>query len=64
MSESGYYRYLKNLGKPDKDEVLLTAIQTIIDESVFDDNYGVHRMRMVLAIREQKVGMRKLRRTC
>ena len=44
VSESGYYRYLKNLGKPDKDAVLSAAIQTIIDESVFNDNYGILRM--------------------
>ncbi|ASS38328.1 IS3 family transposase [Mogibacterium pumilum] len=62
VSESGYYRYLKNLGKPDKDAVLSAAIQTIIDESVFNDNYGVPRMQMVLALRGQKVGIRKLRR--
>ena len=62
VSESGYYRYLKNLGKPDKDAVLSAAIQTIIDESVFNDNYGVPRMQMALALRGQKVGIRKLRR--
>ena len=62
MSESGYYRYLKNLGKPDKDAVLSVAIQTIIDEFVFNDNYGVLRMQMSLALRGQKVDMRKLRR--
>ncbi len=64
VSESGYHRYLNNLGKPDKDTVLSAAIQSIIDESVFNDNYGVPRMRMALALREQNVGMRKLRRTC
>ena len=62
VSESGYYRYLKNLGKPDKDVVLSASIQTIIDESVFNDNYGVPHMQMALALRGQKVGMRKLRR--
>ena len=63
VSESGYYRYLKNLGKPDKDAVLSAAIQTIIDESVFNDNYGVPRMQMALALRGQKVGMNKFRRS-
>ncbi len=61
VSESGYYRYLKNLGKPDKDAVLSAAIQAIIDESVFNDNYGVPRMQMALVLRGQKVGMRRLR---
>ena len=62
VSESGYCRYLKNLDKPDKDAVLSVAIQTIIDESVFNDNYGVPRMQIALVLRGQKVGMRKLRR--
>lgn len=30
VSESGYYRYLKNLGKPDKDAVPSAAIQTLL----------------------------------
>lgn len=62
VSESGYYMYLKNLGNPDRDAVLSAAIQSIIDESVFNGNYGVFRMKMILALRRQKVGMRKLRR--
>ena len=62
MSESGYYRYLKNLGKPDNDTVLSAAILTIIDQSVFNDNYGVFRMQMAIALRVQKVDKRKLRR--
>ena len=62
VSESGYYRYLKNLVKPDKDAVLSAAIQTIINESVFNGNYGVLRMQMALVLRGQKVGIRKLRR--
>ena len=62
VSESGYYRYLKNLGKPDKDAVLSAVIQQIIDESEFNDNYGVPRMQMALALRGHKVGIRKLKR--
>ena len=34
----------------------------IIDKSVFNDNYGVPRMQMALALKGQKVGIRKLRR--
>ena len=60
VSESGYYRYLKNLGKPDRDAVLSAAIQKILDESEFNDNYGIPRMQM--ALRGHKVGIRKLRR--
>ena len=44
-----------------KDAVLSEVIQNIIDESVFNDNYGVPRMQMALALRWQKVGIRKLR---
>ena len=62
VSESGYYRYLRNLGKPDKDAVLSAAIQKIIDESEFNDNYGVPRMQLALALRGHKVGIRKLKR--
>ena len=54
VSESGYYMYLKNLGKPDKDAVLSAAIKSIIDESVFNDNYGVPCMHMALAQRGQR----------
>ena len=62
VSESGYYRYLKNLGKPDKDAVLSAAIQQIIDESEFNDNYGVPRMQLALDLRGHRVGTRKLKR--
>ena len=44
VSESGYYKYLRNLGRPDKDAVLSAAIQKILDEFEFNDNYGVPRM--------------------
>lgn len=62
VSESGYYRYLKNLGKPDKDAILSAAIQKVLDESEFNDNYGVPRMQMALALRGIKVGLRRLKR--
>ena len=62
VSESGYYRYLKNLGKPDKDAVLSAAITDILAESEFNDNYGVPRMQMALALKGHKAGLRKLKR--
>ena len=62
VSESGYYKYLRNLGKPDKDAVLSAAIQKILDESEFNDNYGVPRMQMALALNGHKVGTRRLKR--
>ena len=62
VSESGYYRYLKSINRPGKDEVLSAAIQRIIDESEFNDNYGVPRMQMALSLRGINVGIRKLKR--
>ena len=62
VSESGYYKYLRNLGRPDKDAVLSAAIQKILDESEFNDNYGVPRMQMALALNGHKVGTRRLKR--
>lgn len=43
VSESGYYRYLKNLSKPSKDALLSAAIDRIMNESDYNDNYGVER---------------------
>ena len=48
VSESGYYKYVKNLGRPDRDAVLSAAIMEILDESSFNDNYGVPRMKLAL----------------
>lgn len=48
VSEAGYYKYIKNLDKPGKDAVLSAAIMEIIDESPFNDNYGVPRMKIAL----------------
>ena len=62
VSESGYYKHLRNLGKPDKDAVLSAAIQKILDESEFNDNYGVPRMQIALALNGHKVGTRRLKR--
>ena len=62
VSESGYYRYLKNLGKPDKDAVLSAAIMDVIAESEFNDNYGVPRMQLALFHRGYEVGTRRLKR--
>ena len=62
VSESGYYRYIKNLNRPDKDAVLSAAIQQFIDESEFNDNYGVPRMQIALSLGGHKVGIRRLKR--
>lgn len=39
-----------------------TAKQTVVDESVFNNNFGVPSMQMSLALIEQKIGIRELRR--
>lgn len=49
ISESGYYRWLRNRDKPTARELLSVAIQTIIDAHPDNDNYGVNRMRTALA---------------
>ena len=48
ISESGYYRWLKNKEKPKARELLSVAIQAVLDEHPDNDNYGVDRMRTAL----------------
>ena len=62
VSEAGYYKYIKNLDKPDKDTVLSAAIMEIIGEVSFNDNYGVPRMKIALFNKGLKVGTRRLTR--
>ena len=62
VSETGYYKYIKNLDKPDKDTVLSAAIMEIIGEVSFNDNYGVPRMKIALFNKGLKVGTRRLTR--
>ena len=62
VSETGYYKYIKNLDKPDKDTVLSAAIMEIIGEVSFNDNYGVPRIKIALFNKGLKVGTRRLTR--
>ena len=62
LSESGYYRYLKRKSKPSQDELLSDEIQTILDESPYNDNYGVRRMQLALAQHGVLCGLRRLTR--
>ena len=62
VGEAGYYKYIKNLDKPDKDTVLSAAIMEIIGEVSFNDNYGVPRMKIALFNKGLKVGTRRLTR--
>lgn len=59
ISESGYYRWLKNKAKPTARTLLSAKIQAILDEHPDNDNYGIDRMETALL---QK-GIRVSRRT-
>ena len=54
VSVSGYYKYRRNLGKPGKDAILSAAMQEILDESPYNDNYGAPRMQIALFKKELK----------
>ena len=60
VSETGYYRFKRNLGNPSKDAVLSAVIQEILDEYIYNDNYGVDRMQIALRNRGYKVGRRRI----
>ena len=62
VSESGYYRYRRNKGKPSRDELLSVAMKGILDEHPWNENYGVQRMRLALAQRGIRAGIRRLAR--
>ena len=62
VSETGYYKYVNNLGKPGKDTALSAAIQEIVSESEFNDNYGIERMQLALNLKGLKAGKRRITR--
>lgn len=62
VSETGYYKFKRNLGKPNKDDILSAAIQKILDESKFNDNYGVPRMQIALRRLGIQAGIRRITR--
>ena len=62
VSETGYYRFKRNLGRPGKDAVLSVVIQDVLDEHPFNDNYGVDRMQIALMHRGYTVGKRRISR--
>lgn len=63
VSETGYYRYVRSLDNPGKkDEVLSATMREVINESPFNDNYGIERMILSLAQRVIKVGKRRATR--
>ena len=40
VSETGYYRFKRNLGNPSKDAVLSAVMQEILDEYIYNDMRG------------------------
>ena len=63
ISESGYYRWLKNEGKPTARELLSVEIKSILDEHPDNCNYGVKRMLTALARKGIRVSQRTVYRT-
>ena len=63
ISESGYYRWLKNRAKPTARALLSVKIQAILDEHPDNDNYGVGRICTALAHRGVRVSRRTVYRT-
>ena len=59
ISESGYYRWLKNKSKPKARELLSVEIRAILDKHPDNDNYGVNRIRTAL----EQAGIKVSRRT-
>ena len=57
ISESGYYRWLKNRGKPTSRQLLSVEIARIINEHPDNDNYGVERM--VTALKQHGIEVSK-----
>lgn len=62
VSVSGYYKYRKTIGKPGKDVTLSATIKEILEESPFNDNYGVPRIQLALLQRGIKAGIRRITR--
>jgi transposase len=63
ISESGYYKYLKNRGKLKRDDILLVEIKKILAEHPENnDNYGVQRIHLSLLQRGFRIGIRQVYR--
>ena len=62
ISESGYYRWLKNRSKPNKQELLLVEIRKILAEHPDNDNYGIIRIQTALLNRGKAASYSSVRR--
>jgi len=61
VNESGYYRWLKMLAVPKRDELLLAEIKHILNSHPDNDNYGVQRMQLALRQNGREAGPRKIK---
>lgn len=62
VSESGYYRWLRNREKPSKRHLLSIEIMKILAEHTDNDNYGVERMQIALCQKDIAVSRRTVYR--
>ena len=62
ISESGYYRWLKNRNKPTARQLLSVKIKEILEEHPDNDNYGVKRMVTALAQKGIRISHRTVYR--
>lgn len=62
ISESGYYRWLKNRNKPTARQLLSVEIQKILNEHPDNDNYGIKRMNTALEQKGIHVSLRTVYR--
>ena len=63
ISESGYYRWLKNRDKPTARELLSVEIRAILNEHPDNDNYGIDRIMIALERNGIHVSRRTVYRT-
>ena len=63
VSESGYYRWLKNLGRQTHRQLLLVKIKEILTEHPDNDNYGIERIHKALIQKGINVSCRTVYRT-
>ena len=63
ISESGYYRWLKNRNKPTARKLLSVQIQAILDEHPDNKNYGIDRLQTALERNGIHVSRRTIYRT-
>jgi hypothetical protein len=64
ISESGYYRWLRNCDKVSKRQLLLVEIKKILEQHPDNDNYGVKRIHTALEQKGIKTSSRTVYNPC